>query len=381
MGEAPVVSVIMPCLNEESVVKQCVECTREGLSLLGVPGEIIIVDNGSTDRSSEMAQAAGARVVHERRRGYGSALMAGFAHARGEVCVMGDADGSYDFRQIPDLIRALDQGYDLVIGSRLDGMIQAGAMPWMHRYIGNPLLTGVLNLFFRLKVRDAHSGFRAIRRATYETLRLRMDGMEFASEMLVAARQRGLRVTEVPIRYLVRTGSSKLRRWRDGWRHLRFMLLYSPTYLFLIPAALFCVAGLVSVVLLLPGPLVVGHRHIDVHVMVLGSLFLILGWQVGLMGICAKVYAQVEGLIVSDRLIPWVLRHVSLERGLTAGSLLLLAGFLIDAAILWGWVRSGFGTLSAFREALFASTLMILGLQSIFAAFLANLLMLKRRSP
>jgi glycosyltransferase involved in cell wall biosynthesis len=225
-GQKTVISIVMPCLNEEAAIARCITWAREGLERANHPGEIIIVDNGSTDRSVEIAQAAGARVVHQPQRGYGNAYHAGFAASSGAYIVMGDADGTYDFREIDRLIVPLQQGYDYVLGSRLGGTILPGAMPWTHRYIGTPVLTFILNLLFGLKSSDAHSGLRAFTREAYRRMGLTSPGMEFASELVVKAARAKLRVAEVPITYHPRAGRSKLNALRDGWRHLRFMLAY-----------------------------------------------------------------------------------------------------------------------------------------------------------
>ena len=233
---APLVSVVMPCLNEEATIGRCVAKAWRGIELAGVPGEVIVADNGSTDRSPEIAAAAGARVIHQPKRGYGNAYLAGFAAARGRYLVMGDADDTYDFGEVGRFIVPLREGgYDYVLGSRFKGKILPGAMPWHHRWIGNPVLTWILNRLFGLHASDAHSGMRAFTREAYERMRLQSPGMEFASEIVINAAKARLRVTEVPITYYPREGESKLRSFRDGWRHLRYMLLYSPDWLFLAP--------------------------------------------------------------------------------------------------------------------------------------------------
>jgi glycosyltransferase involved in cell wall biosynthesis len=284
----PLVSVVIPCLNEEDNVESCVRGAIGALAAAGLDGEVIVVDNDSEDRSAELAASAGARVIHESRRGYGSAYLAGFAAARGTYIVMADADLTYDFGEIPRFVRGLDDGADLVMGNRM-GNIKPGAMPWLHRYIGNPLLTGLLNLFFRTGVRDAHCGMRALRRDALERLDLRTTGMEFASEMVIRASKQKLAISEIDIEYHPRGGESKLSSFRDGWRHLRFLLVHSPTYLFILPGALLAALGVFITVTVLAQIDVLG-RSWDIHALIGGALFTIIGTQVLALGLCAHAY-------------------------------------------------------------------------------------------
>src|SRR6202030_1655336 len=248
---APLVSVVIPCLNEAENIQLCVTAALRALERMGVPGEVVVADNGSEDASARLAEDAGARVVVERRRGYGSAYLAGFAASNGRYIVMADADLTYDFNEIPRFVAALEDGAEMVIGDRMDN-IQPGAMPWLHRYVGNPILTGLLNLFFRTGVNDAHCGMRAVRRDVLPRLDLRTTGMEFASEMVIRAAKENLRIAEFPIEYHPRGGESKLSSFRDGWRHLRFLLVHSPTYLFVVPGLVMSVIGaIVSAAVLL----------------------------------------------------------------------------------------------------------------------------------
>ena len=266
---------MIPCLNEAESIEACVRAARAGLSEHGLDGEVLVVDNGSTDGSAELAERGGARVVEEPRRGYGSAYLAGFAAPRGDYVVMADADLTYDFGDIHRFISELDDGADFVIGDRMDN-IQPGAMPWLHRYVGNPVLSGVLNLFFRTGVKDAHCGMRAIRRASLPVLDLRTTGMEFASEMVIRAAKAGLDTRQLPIEYHPREGESKLSSFRDGWRHLRFLLVHSPTHLFVIPGALMLVLGtLIGLVSLLQ--IDIFGREWQLHSMIGGALFAIVG--------------------------------------------------------------------------------------------------------
>jgi hypothetical protein len=355
------VSVVMPCLNEAETLAACIERAREGLGRLGLSGEIVVADNGSTDGSVAIAEAHGARVVHVARRGYGAAYRAGFAAARGRIIVMGDSDDTYDFSRLDALVDRLEAGADLVLGSRLRGTIEPGAMPWLHRYVGNPLLSATLNFFYRTKVSDTHSGLRAFRRDAYSRLGLRTTGMEFASEMLIAAARAGWTIREIPIAYRPRAGESKLQTFRDGWRHLRLLLLYSPTHLFTVPGGAMLLLGLLVLAVLAGGPIAIGGRLFDFHFMFVGSLLATLGAQVLMLGVFAKS---------GDELPPWF----TLERGLVAGVVALLAGFGINLGILARWILTGFGPLFAIRLAVVALTLMVVGTQILFSSFYLDLL-------
>lgn len=374
-GEPPLISVVMPCLNEEATIGSCVEKALRGIAASGLPGEVVVADNGSTDRSVASARAAGARVVHQPRRGYGNAYQAGFAAARGTYLIMGDSDDTYDFTEVARFVAPLRSGdYDYVLGSRFRGRILPGAMPWHHRYIGNPALTWLLNRLFGLDASDAHSGMRAFTREAYARMQLRSPGMEFASEIVINAAKARLRVTEVPITYYPRAGESKLRSFRDGWRHLRYMLLYSPNWLFLAPGLLLLLFGLVVLAALVPGPLPLGGHAWDVHAMVLATLCAVLGGQVLGLGLSAKAYSYRHRFDPHDRLIQRFYRHFSLERGLIGGGLLFLGGLAVNVAILATWLGREMGPLDAIRPALVAATLMILGAQIVFSSFLLSIL-------
>src|SRR4051794_30401615 len=268
--QPPLVSVVIPCLNEEENIVECVTRARAALDKNDLPGEVLVVDNASEDRSAELAKGAGARVVHEPRRGYGSAYLAGFAHARGDFIVMGDADLTYDFDDIPRFVKELQAGGELVMGDRMDN-IQPGAMPWLHRYVGNPVLSGILNFFFRTGVRDAHCGMRALRREGLPRLDLRTTGMEFASEMVIRAAKERMDIRQFPIEYHPRGGESKLSSFRDGWRHLRFLLVHSPTHLFVLPGLVMCVLG-VLIAATVVAQIDLFGRQWDLHTMVAGAL-------------------------------------------------------------------------------------------------------------
>src|SRR3954453_9985590 len=276
------VSVVIPCLNEEDNIERCVRLALETMEANGIRGEVVVADHASEDRSAELAAAAGARVIHEPRRGYGSAYLAGFNAALGRYIVMADADLTYDFAEIPRFVEHLDAGAQLVMGDRMD-QIQPGAMPWLHRYVGNPILSGTLNLFFRTGVRDAHCGMRALRRDVLPQLDLHATGMEFASEMVVRAAKEKLDIRQFPIEYHPRGGDSKLSTWRDGWRHLRFLLVHSPTYLFIVPALTMLALGALIMLTVLTRIEILG-RQWDVHTMIAGSLLTIVGTQVLALG-------------------------------------------------------------------------------------------------
>jgi glycosyltransferase involved in cell wall biosynthesis len=370
------VSVVIPCLNEEETIQACVERATGALAGGGINGEVIVVDNGSEDRSAELARLAGARVVHEPRRGYGSAYLTGLAHAAANFVVMADADLTYDFGDIPRFVERLQSGADLVMGDRMDN-IAPGAMPWLHRYVGNPILTGLLNLFFRTGVRDAHCGMRAVRREILPRLDLRTTGMEFASEMVVRAASEGLVIEELPIKYYPRGGNSKLSSFRDGWRHLRYLLVHSPRHLFIVPGAVLSALGLLVWIPVLAGINIFG-RHWDVHTLIAGSLLMIVGAQVSALGICAQAYATYY-MNLRDSWFDGLRSRFRLEHGLMLGGAVFLAGLVMCAIIVVRWADRGFGDLAEEKLALVGATLLILGVQIFFASFLLSILGLRRR--
>jgi glycosyltransferase involved in cell wall biosynthesis len=375
--DALIVSVVIPCLNEEDNIEACVGKALAAMREAGIAGEVVVADNASEDRSAELARAAGARVVTETRRGYGSAYLAGFAAAQGRYLVMADADLTYDFAEIPRFVELLDEGAELVMGDRMDN-IHPGAMPWLHRYVGNPVLTGILNFFFRTGVSDAHCGMRALRRDVLPRLDLRTTGMEFASEMVIRASKEKLDIREFPIEYHPRGGESKLSSFRDGWRHLRFLLVHSPTHLFMLPGAiLFVLGALVSSTVLFQVDIF--GREWDLHAMVGGALLLIVGTQVISLGLCAHAY----GTYFMNEKDPWFDRmraRFRLEHGLMFGGAILLAGLALAAGIVIQWIERGFGALSEERLAVLAAALIIIGLQVFFSSFLLSILGLRRRS-
>ncbi len=374
--ERPEVSVVIPCLDEAGSIEECVRRSRAALDQAGIRGEVVVADNGSRDGSAVLAAAAGAHVVHVSRRGYGSAYLGGFEHARGEYVVMLDADLTYPFERIPAFVQSLRDGADLVMGDRMDN-IQPGAMSWLHRYVGNPVLSGTLNLFFRTGVRDAHCGMRALRREALPRLDLRTTGMEFASEMVIRASKEQLDIRELPIEYHPRGGQSKLSSFRDGWRHLRFLLVHSPTHLFVIPGLALAVLGaLVAVISLAQIP--VFGREWQLHSMVGGALFMIVGTQVLALGLCAHAY----GTYFMGEKDAWFDRmraRLRLEHGLLLGGAVIAVGLAMAAVIVAVWIDRGFGALSEERLAIMAATLLIVGIQIFFSSFLLSILGLRRR--
>lgn len=376
----PVVSVVIPCLNEAQGIGKCVDKAFKAICDMNVAGEVVVVDNGSSDGSAEIAAKAGARVVHERRRGYGAAYLRGFREARGKYLVMGDGDDSYDFLDIPRFIQPLQTGVaDMVMGTRLKGNILPGAMPWTHRWIGNPVLSGILRLFFRTPISDAHCGMRSFSRQAYNRMHLRTQGMEFASEIVVSALRERLRIREVPISYHPREGVSKLRSISDAWRHLRFMLIYSPSYLFQVPGLLLLILGGLIVIALARGPAELFGRRWDFHVLLFGALAVILGYNFVLFDIFAKTFSMGAGLARPNRWLRTLMESFTLERGLLAGGVLLLAGLSLEAKITWDWIRSGYGELMAIRGVVIGMTAMVVGAQTVFASFLLSLLLVRRR--
>lgn len=374
----PQISVVIPCLDEERAVGKVVDQALEGIRRSGRAGEVIVVDNGSTDRSAEIAETHGARVVSERRRGYGSAYLAGLAEAQGDYVVMGDADETYPLHELAPFVDRLEHGDDLVIGSRFEGTMHADAMPFLNRFVGNPILTGMLNLLFGVKVSDAHCGMRAVRRDALETLDLHSTGMEFASEMVFKAYRRGLKVSEIPIDYYPRVGESKLNRFGDAWRHVRFMLLYSPSWLYLYPGAAMLLLGIVGMLVLASGPVDVFGRTWQIHTMLAFVTLTLIGAQVIQLGVFARTYARVR-IGEVDPLLDRIRRHVSLERGLLVGGLLAALAFAGLVAVAVEWAAHGFGALGRAYETALLATALGLGIQIVFGAFFLALLTMPLR--
>lgn len=369
-------SVVIPCLNEADTISECVRRALAAIAASGIDGEVVVVDNGSEDGSGRLASDAGARVVLEPERGYGSAYLTGFQAARGRYIVMADADLTYDFGEIPHFLTELETGADVVIGNRMKN-IHPGAMPWHHRYIGNPLLSGFLNLLFHTGVDDAHCGMRAVRRDVLPVLDLRTTGMEFASEMVIRASKEKLVVKQFEIEYHPRGGESKLSSFRDGWRHLRFLLVHSPNYLFILPGAVMAVLGAIIELAVIARIAVFG-REWDIHALIAGALLAIVGTQVVALGICAHAYGTYF-MNEQDRWFDRMRARFKLEHGLLLGGGIALMGFIAGAYIAIDWIRRGFGALAEERLAVLAATLIIVGIQIFFSSFLLSILGLRRR--
>ena len=378
--DPPMISVVIPCLNEAQSVGACVEKALRGITKAGLTGEVVVVDNGSTDGSGQLAAAAGARVVVEPRRGYGSAYLRGFEEARGRYFVMGDADETYDFEDLDRFVRPLhERDVDMVMGSRLKGDILPGAMPWSHRWIGNPILSGMLKLLFRTSVSDSHCGMRSFTRDAYRRMGLRTTGMEFASEIVVNALRKDLTIEEIPITYYPRAGDSKLESFRDAWRHVRFMLLFSPSHLFLLPGLFLLVAGGAAIVLLGGGPREILGRTWDFHTLLFGCLAVILGFDLLVFDTLAKRFSIAAGFVEPGKWLERRIRFFTLERGLLIGGLVFLAGLGLEAKIVWDWARAGYGEMMAVRGVVLGMTAMVLGAQAAFASFLFSLTLIENR--
>ena len=371
------VSVVMPCLNEEETIGECIRKAQQAFREHHLRGEVVVCDNGSQDRSVEISRQLGARVVFQNKKGYGNAYLKGIREAHGRYIVMGDSDNTYDFSALLPFIEPLRQGYDMVMGSRLRGTILPGAMPWLHRYVGNPFLSRFLNVLFKTGISDSHCGMRSFTREAFERMKLMTPGMEYASEMVIKASRAGLKIAEVPITYYPRKGTSKLHSFHDGWRHIRFMLMYSPTHLFLVPGFLVLLAGLLLVIALYPGPIWTPWHTFDVHFMVLGSVLAILGYQIINLGLFAKAISFTRDFVVRDEFIVRFYQVFTLEKGIYLGLVLLLIGLVLNGLVLYSWIRTHFGPLQQMREALVGMTFIVLGFQTIFSSFLLSMVRIK----
>jgi glycosyltransferase involved in cell wall biosynthesis len=380
----PELTILMPCLDEAATVARCVRRAREFLARAGIDGEVLVADNGSTDGSQALAAAAGARVVRVAERGYGAALRAGIEAARGRYVIMGDADDSYDFGRLEAFVEKLREGYPLVMGNRFKGGILPGAMPPLHRYLGNPVLSFIGRLFFRTRVGDFHCGLRGFDRELLLALDPRTPGMEFASEVVVKAALAGWRIAEVPTTLSPdgRGRAPHLRSFRDGWRHLRFLLLFSPRWLFLYPGLFLFVAGSLLTTALYFTPLHFLGAGLDIHSMLYASAGALLGLQLCLFALFARVSAQSAGLLPRQAALERLLAVLTLERGLALGFAVALAGFAWSAAAFWQWREAGFGALDprvVMRDTIPAAALMVGGMELALASFLLSVLRLKER--
>lgn len=377
------VSVVIPCLNEANSIAFCVDKAMAAFGKSGLRGEVIVADNGSTDGSIDIAEKHGARVVHVAARGYGSALKAGIAAARGTFIIMGDADDSYDFSEVPNFVSKLREGYDLVMGNRFRGGIKPGAMPRLHQYFGNPGLSWLVNVLFGAGVGDSYCGLRGFSRALYDKLDLRSSGMEFALEFVIKSSQIGARISEIPIILWPdkRGRPPHLRSFRDGWRSLRFMLMYAPNWLYFGPGGFLLGLGLALVLWLFPGPRkLTPHITLDIHTMVFGVMFTLLGAQIISIGAFAKVFSYAARFDRGTISLKRFLKRISLETGLLVGGLLFLAGFSGCAWTTWKWAASGFGSFSEVRQVLFWSMWLFLGVQTVFSSFFLSMLGISRET-
>jgi hypothetical protein len=380
------VSVVLPCLNEADTLASCIKKAQDGLARTGILGEIIVADNGSTDASVEIARGLGAVVVAVPDRGYGNALMKGIETSRGRFVVMGDADDSYDFGEIPRFVEKLRDGHELVQGCRLPsggGVVQDGAMPFWHRWLGNPLLSLIARTWFRTPLHDVYCGMRGFTRELYDRLDLRCTGMEYATEMIIKASFAGARTAEIPITLHPdgrRSHPGHLRTVRDGWRTLRLFLLYSPTWLFLVPGGLLAGAGIAGYGLAMPGT-VIGGARLDAHTLMVASLALICGYQSALFAVFTKTFAVAEGLLPADSGIQ-LLSIFNLERGLVGGLVALVSGLLFIAFAAYDWSRAGFGPLDygyTMRWVIPGVTLAVIGFQTVLASFFLSVLAMRRK--
>ena len=377
----------MPCLNESETLAQCIDAAQTALREHGIAGEVIVADNGSTDGSPDIARAHGARVVHVAERGYGNALMGGIAAARGRYVIMGDADASYDFGEIPRFVAKLREGYELVQGCRLPsggGRVEPGAMPPLHRWLGNPVFSRLARLWFRAPINDIHCGLRAFSKTLYERLDHRCTGMEFASEMIIKSALHGARIAEIPI--VLRPdgrqkGRSHLRTWRDGWRHLRFFFLFSPRWLFLLPGAALMLAGLAAYALGFPRVQIKGVGF-DVHTLLFGSVAMICGYQAILFAVLTKVFAMNEGLLPNDDRVKALMRRTTLETGLGVSAAALVIGLGLLGVAVSEWRAAAYGALDyavTMRKVIPGMTLTVLGVQTTLSSFYLSILGLSRK--
>ena len=377
-------TILMPCLNEALTIADCVTEARQALAQGGITGEVVVADNGSTDGSQELATQAGARVVPVALKGYGNALRGGIAAARGRYVIMGDADRSYDFSHAPRFVEQLRAGHDLVMGNRFRGGIQPGAMPWKNRHLGNPVLSFLGRLFFHTDIGDFHCGLRGFSVEGYRRMGLQTTGMEFASEMVIKSVMLGLRVTEVPtvLRPDGRGRPPHLRPWRDGWRHLRFMLLFSPRWLFWYPGLCLMAAGLIAGGVLLGGPLTLGRVTFDVHTLLFAAAAVLIGFQAASFALLSKFFAIRSGLRRAEAGFERWFRLLTLEVGLIGGGLLILTGLGLSVGAVWSWGGHGFGGLQPsemLRLVIPGALSLVLGCQLILTSFFLGVLRLDTR--
>ncbi|MFH1053157.1 MAG: glycosyltransferase family 2 protein [Candidatus Woesearchaeota archaeon] len=374
----PQVSIILPCLNEQASIGNCIRTIKKVISENNLDAEIIAVDNASTDSSAKIIKSYDVKYVFEPKRGYGSAYLAGFKHAKGKYIIMADPDSTYDFNEIPKFLNKLENGYDFVIGNRFRGNIEKGSMSITHKYIGNPALSFLFKTFFRSRLGDIHCGFRAIKRTSLEKLSLNTLGMEFASEMVIKAKQNNLKIMEIPINYYKRVGKSKIHTFSDGWRHLRFMLIYAPTYLFLIPGILFLLLGTGLLILFMVGPVSFIGISFYNRPAILGSFLIILGYQIILLDIYTKTYMKSIKMIKTNRFIDFLAGCISFESGIIIGVIITFIGIILGIFEMSDWIIRGFPPLTS-NTMLLVFTLAIIGIQTIFSVFFLSILLVEKK--
>lgn len=377
--ESPEVSVVIPCLDEESGVGKCVRKAIKSFAKHGIDGEVVVADNGSTDNSVEVAEQAGARVVKEPREGYGQAYLRAFGEAKGKYLIMGDADTTYDFSEVPNFVNKLRDGYDYVSGNRFAGGIQPKAMPFSHRYIGNPMLTTIMNIFFKSGVGDAYCGMRGMTRSAYRKMDIRSTGWEFALEMAIKAGKTDLKKTDIPIKLYPRKGESKLHTLRDGWRSLRFMLLLAPFYLFAVPGMFLMTTGFILIAALASLPTSLLGPTFRGSSIFVGSALLIIGLEVILLGLYSKIYAMHTQYEESSKWMSTLFKYVTLERGILVGTALFVIGLVPSATILLHVTMAKSADMTEIQLAIIALTLIVMGVQIIFGSFFISILGIHRK--
>lgn len=371
-------SIVMPCLNEEKTIGICIKKALGSIEKMGIKGEVVISDNGSRDNSISIAKSLGARVVRQSLKGYGNALMHGIEAAKGKYIIMGDADDSYDFSNIEGFVEKLNEGYDVVMGTRIKGKIEKGAMSFLHR-LGTPIMTGILNLFFRVGISDVNCGLRGFTKEAFKKMNLKLGGMEFASEFIVKAAKKRLKIAEIPIT-LHKDGRGRrphLRTFHDGWRHLRFLLIYCPTFLYVIPGLSMSSVGFFILIRGLFAPFKIADMVIDFHFNFLGAVLAIVGFQICMFGIFARSFAYIKGFDKHDRFIVNYIRKFSLERNMLIGILAIGMGMVFFVTILVKWVLAGFGPLFEVRKGIVGITLLAIGFLYIFFSFLLSMLFME----
>lgn len=376
MTDQLTISIIIPCMNEERTIGSCIGKALRVLKQEGLRGEVIVSDS-STDNSREIARNLGATIVIPQEKGYGNAYLEGIMHAKGKYLILSDADDTYDLNEIPKLLKPLiADSADLVMGNRLQGKIMEGSMPWLHRYIGNPALTKTLNALFGTHIHDSHSGIRAITREAYDRLSLHCEGMEFASEMIIEAARKRLIIMEIPITYYPRQTPSKLHSWGDGWRHLRFMMLYNPTPFFYIPGVILFIFGIAMTA----GLSTANHVEIiRVHSFILGSVITIIGIQIIATGGYMNIYGIIQGKIDRKGLTAKLMDYHSLEKGLAIGIILFVVGIILGSSIIYRWASSGFGSLSEIKSAIISMVLIAAGIQMALFALIVSVFILNKK--